>query len=172
MTFEEYAKEATKTIIYKDEVAIPYIVLGAVSEVGELLTAIDCAKKNPDNIIKEAGDCFWYIAMICYEFGIPTRNIKFEPHPLDFISLIKEVNKSLYSLSNYTKKYLRDEYPDSISEDKLKHILSIVSFLYCAIQSIFFKFSNLPIQEVWKRNLDKLKSRQERGVIGGSGDNR
>lgn len=172
MTFREYQEEAIKTKIYRDEIAIPYIVLGASSEIGELLTAIEFAKNNPDNIVKEAGDCFWYIAMACHEFGISTNNLKFSPHPLGLVDLIREVNSSLSRLSGYTKKYLRDDYPDTIDKNRLKNILSEIQFLYCAIQSIVCAFSSISIEEVWKMNIDKLKSRKERGVLSGSGDNR
>lgn len=172
MTFKEYQEEAIKTKIYRDEIAIPYIVLGASSEIGELLTAVEFAENDPSNVIKEAGDCFWYIAMACHEFGISTDRIDFVAHPLGLVDLIKEVNKSLCRLSGYTKKYLRDDYPDTIEASRLQNILGEIQFLYCAIQSIVGCFSNISIEEIWQKNIDKLRSRKERGVIGGSGDNR
>lgn len=38
--------------------------------------------------------------------------------------------------------------------------------------ALIAKIYNLDLSDVAQGNLDKLKSRQERGVIGGSGDNR
>lgn len=172
MTFEEYREKAISTKIYSDDVAIPYVVSGTIGEVGELITAIDFAEHNPENIIKEAGDVFWYIAAVCTELEIPVEEIRFIAHPLDLYSLIKEVNKSLYTLAEILKKYLRDDYPQNMSDPKRMTILRELSFLYCATQSITFKFHNISLEEVLSKNLEKLQSRKERGVLGGSGDNR
>lgn len=172
MTFEEYQEKAITTKIYSNEVAIPYVISGMVGEVGELLVAIEFAEHSPDNIVKEAGDCFWYIASVCTELKIPVIDIKFVAHPLDLPSLIQAVNKSLYSLAESLKKYLRDDYPENMNDARKMMILKELSFLYCAIQSIVFKFCDISLEEVLTKNLDKLQSRKERGVLGGSGDNR
>jgi len=68
------------------------------------------------------------------------------------------------------KKVYRDSESVFTSEKKLEIAKEIGDVLwYCAALSHDLGFS---LEEVARMNYEKLKSRQARGVIGGSGDNR
>ncbi len=108
-SIDKYQKKCLETAIYPNQGNnIIYTLFGLGSEAGECQGIIKKAvrdydgnltKKLRDKMIKELGDCFWYLTMTCWELKI------------------------------------------------------------------------LP-SEVLKINIDKLDNRKNRGVIGGSGDNR
>lgn len=73
-------------------------------------------------------------------------------------------------LFSYIAKTIRDE-PQQTNEEVQNYIkkeLGDILWMLSAVASDH----GLQMQEVAQGNLDKLRSRQERGVIGGSGDDR
>lgn len=108
MTLNEYQKKAIETAIYGEGSATIYPALGLAGEAGEVANVAKkilrdegglVSKEKRAQLIKEAGDCLWYLA-----------------------ALARDLDTDLETMA--------------------------------------------------KINLDKLQSRKERGVIGGSGDNR
>jgi len=108
MTFDEYQLRACKTAVYPEKDAINYLVLGLVSEAGEIAGKLKKVLRDREGVIgvyekqmiaEEIGDVLWYAAMLAVEL---------------------------------------DTTLSSIARD----------------------------------NVEKLQSRQTRGVLGGSGDNR
>lgn len=68
------------------------------------------------------------------------------------------------------KKVYRDNNSSFTTEKKIEIVKEIGDVLwYCATLANDLGFS---LEEVARMNYEKLKSRQNRGVIGGSGDNR
>lgn len=78
MNFNDYQKEALKTVVYPGEQGIIYTTLGLASEAGEVAGV---AKKRIrgdyettsdflEKMISELGDTLWYLAMIAEELGI------------------------------------------------------------------------------------------------------
>ena len=108
MNFNEYQKEAYKTLIHKDQDNLAYFALGVAGESGEVA---DKVKK----IFRDNG-------------GVMTTQDKEE--------LAKEMGDVLWYLSQLSQ-YIGKDFSD-----------------------------------IAQINLDKLKSRQERGTLSGSGDNR
>lgn len=79
---------------------IEHAVMGLVTEAGELMSEIKRAKiykKDLDkvNLIEEAGDLFWYLALLCDDLGV------------DF-ETVWEINI----------KKLRARYPEKYAHDK------------------------------------------------------
>lgn len=68
------------------------------------------------------------------------------------------------------KKWIRDQDSDVslIDRDDLAKELGDVMW-YVAVLADWF---DIPLDQVGRGNIDKLDSRQQRGVLGGSGDNR
>lgn len=108
MTFDEYQLHACKTAVYPQKDAINYLVLGLVSEAGEVAGKLKKLLRDREGVIgvyekqmmaAEIGDVLWYATMLAVEL---------------------------------------DTTLSSIARD----------------------------------NVEKLQSRQTRGVLGGSGDNR
>ncbi|MCM1075975.1 MAG: nucleoside triphosphate pyrophosphohydrolase family protein [Roseburia sp.] len=73
-------------------------------------------------------------------------------------------------VADKVKKVIRDNAQDFTAEKKREIAKEIGDVLwYCAVLSHDLGFT---LEEVAQMNIDKLKSRKERGKIGGSGDNR
>ena len=152
-----------------------YTILGLIGELTELK---ECANSSTDDfelsekdkvkIVKELGDCFWYLSQLTMELGIPFSQI--------------ESDKECWKIGNYgphyncglicemVKKSIRDNCGNvtPIVKDKiLKELRIIYSHLlwFCRIYEID---PNVVMEE----NIKKLFSRKERGVLGGSGNDR
>jgi NTP pyrophosphatase (non-canonical NTP hydrolase) len=69
-------------------------------------------------------------------------------------------------ISNKVKKVMRDGKELDIED--IKHELGDVLWYVASFATVL----GIDLEEVAQANIDKLKSRKERGVIGGSGDNR
>lgn len=157
-----------------------YVCLGLSGEIGELQEKIICQEPVED-IIKEMGDVYWYISQVCMELGAPMSyllKVKVQYKNLRKIQNILPVTESqLLSLSiisgricEITKKLLRDgngHMPSAKREQIIENLAKIVHIMngICGTQGISY-------EEVMKSNIDKLFSRRDRGVLGGSGDNR
>lgn len=73
-------------------------------------------------------------------------------------------------VANKVKKIYRDNgglIDDQIRQAVADEVGDVLWYVACLSKDL-----NIPLSEIAQRNLDKLKSRLERGVIGGSGDNR
>ena len=71
-------------------------------------------------------------------------------------------------IANKTKKVIRDRLPtDSWKHDLPSEIGDVL--WYCAVLADYLDYD---LGKIMENNLDKLKSRKKRGVLGGSGDNR
>lgn len=73
-------------------------------------------------------------------------------------------------IAEKTKKIVRDNASDfdALDKDDLKKELGDILW-YIAILANYF---DIELEEIGKKNIDKLASRLERGKISGSGDNR
>ena len=151
-----------------------YTVLGLVGELTELKECANNAtddfeltEENRERVIKELGDCFWYLSQFTMELGIPFSQIDsteswkpghYGPH------------HSCGIICELVKKVIRDNCGNitpNIKEKILKELRIIYSHLvwFCDIYDI-------DPNHVMKKNIEKLFSRKERGVLGGSGNDR
>lgn len=182
MTLNQYQKKAITTKSYDNSVAIPYIVLGICGEAAELYEKIvegDTLEGNLELLSKEIGDVAWYLAGWAEENGLKFENIA----KLNTIQSsegqvsIHHLNDQLvlYSgqIAEYTKKALRDNFDETsvgvYPAEKLAKVNIAVANLLETIKGITFYFL-LNFDEILEQNIEKLKSRAKRGVIGGSGD--
>jgi NTP pyrophosphatase (non-canonical NTP hydrolase) len=79
MRFNDYQAQAAQTAIFPQEIALLYISLAICGEAGEIAEKVkkayrdDGGKITPERLEglkKEAGDCLWYLAMLCRELDV------------------------------------------------------------------------------------------------------
>ena len=88
----------------------------------------------------------------------------------DLLHWVLGVNGEAGELAEKVKKIIRDKNGVVSDEDKkelAKEIGDVLWYLAVFAHDLGFKF-----EDVAQANLDKLKSRKARGVLGGAGDNR
>lgn len=73
-------------------------------------------------------------------------------------------------ICNKVKKIIRDE-GGALSEDKKQALIDELGDVMWYVAAIA-KDLKVALDDVARRNLDKLASRKQRGTLGGSGDNR
>ena len=81
LTFDEYQKKVRKTAFYPNiGTSLFYPALGLAEEAGEVCGKIKkiirddggiMSDEKKQAIVKEIGDCLWYLAAQCWELGIP-----------------------------------------------------------------------------------------------------
>ena len=186
MNLLEYQKQAITTKIYDHSVAIPYIVLGICGEASELHEKIVEIFNKPECVPdltlmkKEIGDVMWYLAGWAEENGLNLDDLALLRAMAHLYIVDKNVmlnNLFLFSgqIAEYTKKALRDNFEDVAKgvfpASKMVQTNIAVSQLIYTVQSVAYYFK-LDFNQILQDNLDKLNSRKERGVLGGSGDTR
>lgn len=84
MNFKEYQDEAKKTAVYKAEDAFIYLTLGIAGEAGEVAEKVKkiirdknskLEKSDKQEIIKELGDCLWYLANLSDILGFTFEEV-------------------------------------------------------------------------------------------------
>tara|TARA_R110002050_G_scaffold20402_6_gene57831 strand:+ start:78 stop:632 length:555 start_codon:yes stop_codon:yes gene_type:complete len=184
MNLNEYQKLAITTKIYDDSVAIPYVVLGIVGEAAELYEKVT-EKLNGEDVSldllgKECADIIWYLAAWADENDLMLKDLIIEN--LTYEHVMVDLKRDLESviifsgqIAEYAKKALRDDFSD-ISKgvypaSKMAKTNEAVANLYRATSFVAGSFG-LNMEELLINNVEKLASRAERGVLGGSGDKR
>lgn len=163
VTIENYQKLAMRTCLPTAKNWI-YAHFGLKSEVLELNAKICGYKaksirdgadfnkaKSTKAIFDEYGDCYWFIALMC------------------------ELTNSDFS-NVYNSKFAMLKMAWKFARQKLGILKSIIysvnlSRLILSLKKEQTAYGFL-IREVLQANVDKLQSRQQRGVLKGSGDNR
>lgn len=156
MTFDEYQQRAAEFAVYPKDREREYLSLGLISEVGELAGKVKKEIRDgvdlTEGILAECGDCAWYASQICRRYEIS------ESVPLDIRHMIHMDDDAdvLLDLAHYATT---PQYEENIHE-----VLCCLEWI-CAGR-------NTTLEAVCEANIAKLQSRQERGKLGGSGDNR
>lgn len=199
LTFEQYQKQALETnlgTIINETEPLLYPVMGMVDELSEVLEKYFIN----DSTHKEVGDAMWYyfVAMdtlsldwqaaitLVSEEDVPLEldfsNIEgtLPPHPFQWTKT-NITGTEIFSLARsamhagkalgIVKKIHRDgggSADDGITKPKIGVLLT-KSFLWLCR---FAVISDIDLEQAALDNLDKLKSRKERGKLQGSGDNR
>ena len=88
----------------------------------------------------------------------------------DLLHWVLGLNGEAGEVAEKLKKIIRDKNSVITDEDKAEMAKEIGDVLWYL--AVFAHDLGVPLSEIAQANLDKLKSRQNRGVLGGSGDNR
>jgi NTP pyrophosphatase (non-canonical NTP hydrolase) len=97
------------------------------------------------------------------------RTARAKDAPNELMHLLLGLVGESGEIAEKVKKVIRDESSDFSKLDELfeKELGDVL--WHIAVLAAYF---DIPLEKIAQQNIDKLASRQERGVIGGSGDNR
>lgn len=158
---ENYQAEAAKTSGPIDR--LPRAALGFFGEREEYREHKRSGQRRSD-AIKELGDRAWYLADLCTELEIHLGAAVYEAEPTK-ISVIAEVPKK-WLRGDDNRDELLGKLPGAIAAawseleaDAVRHIRHDQD-----VRALML--------EIFRVNIDKLRDRQQRGVIRGSGDDR
>ena len=143
-----------------------YTCLGLVGEIDELCSAIETGKSK-DIIIKEFGDCYWYLSQFTMEIGVQFNEIG---KKIDDIVVFADSIRYDGRLCELNKKVIRDNC--GIYHPKTKErAIHLCKVIFKALESGCF-IIGIDVDDVLKTNIEKLQSRKDRNALGGSGDER
>jgi NTP pyrophosphatase (non-canonical NTP hydrolase) len=169
----EYQAGAKSTAIYPGKLAYP--TLGMCGEIGELIDA--CRFGRDEDTPKEAGDVLWYVANVAADAGLELEEVcKQKTFKLkrfsswDWTEACEEMSVAAGVVAENVKKTIRDN--DGVLTDARRdNIRKALKKVVLALAAVVYYF-DCTLEECAKMNLEKLLSRQERGKLGGDGDNR
>lgn len=101
------------------------------------------------------------------ELALRTAN---EDRPLEFYHRVLGLVGEAGEIAEKVKKLIRDKdgKPSSLDAEDMKKELGDVLWYIATLAD----YLDVSLEDVAKTNIDKLASRQERGALKGSGDNR
>lgn len=182
MNLTDYQHEALKTAIYPVDRELDYTVLGLLSEVGELGEAYSEGKQDAwgftknvvENVISEAGDCYWYVAAVADALNAPLSAIVKTAPAQKYTNsrglTVLEVIRASSAIGGYVKKAIRDNdgFLSSAAADAIKLELGTVFLQLDHLMGLFGTTGTASRA----KNLNKLADRQARGVLAGRGNSR
>jgi hypothetical protein len=151
----DYQTASRLTALYPDrDNNLWYPTLGLIGEFHEWKLTSD-----PVNLAKEAGDVAWYCAQICAELQVGLE--------VAIETALAESQESvvLMTLAESVKKWHRD----GAAPDKKTKILACVGWIW---QQVLARDTQAETIAILEANINKLRDRQQRGVLQGSGDDR
>lgn len=190
MNLSEYQKKARSSAIYLkvENSRMLYPALGLLGECGEVaektkkLIRDDNWDMKPSRIaaiVKELGDCCWYLANICCDTNLDLDMI----YEMRGASIVNQVRKltlpQLIIHMNYhaimTAKALEHWYYQHKSHisarDQYTEIPQHLSHIIVCVREIANRW-NFTLEEVYTSNIQNLTGRKKRGTLHGDGDNR
>lgn len=88
----------------------------------------------------------------------------------DLLHWVLGINGEAGEVAEKLKKIIRDKDSHISEEDRQELSKEVGDVLWYL--AVFAHQLGVPLEDIGQANLDKLQSRKQRGVIGGSGDNR
>jgi len=156
-----------------------YLVNGIAGEIGELRGHVAKAYWHGPNyaadldtvLAKELGDIAWMTAVLLHTLGQDSVT----PWPKDHAP--RTQLEALHALG-HVGDILSSEYTAAVvagREDEPNTRISLkaaAQTIWRMLEDVSQPICNMPFGKVLQMNIDKLKSRAERGVLQGNGDNR
>lgn len=105
-----------------------------------------------------------------YQKQALTTVIKTDSEFRDLLHWVLGINGEAGEIAEKVKKIIRDKNGEVSDEDKHEMAKEVGDVLWYL--AVFAHHLGVSLETVAQQNLDKLKSRQQRGVLQGSGDNR
>lgn len=171
----EYQIEAVSTAIYPGKLAYP--TLGLAGEAGELIAAV-CTRSEETS--KELGDVLWYVANVAEDCELPLSGVcsrmKFATKARTGLwgmdDMMEELAIAVGVVAENVKKTIRDT--DGVLTDARRKNIKLALRQVMAILTDISRQAEwcASLEECAKINIEKLRSRQERGVLKGDGDSR
>ena len=172
MKLNEYQDAAISTAIYPGRLYYP--TLGLAGEAGELMAV--CLMKDEENIVKETGDCLWYVANVAHDAGLALSDIRFSwkksKHLCwDSMEACKYLTVNVGKVAENVKKTFRDNAGE-LTDARRKNIKKALGDILQLLSCVSLGGAGVTLERCAEINIDKLRSRQERGKLGGDGDSR
>ena len=180
MDIEHYQKFVNETAFFPKSSQgrnLSYLVMGIVEEVGEIFEFIvkkETLNENEyilEQIIKESGDLLWYITAICNEINFSLERL------MQYAKVKKNKHISnnslliyLGNLSGAVKKMIRDDN-EKITDKKSDLIINNLCYILMFVLQLCDE-NNVKFKVVLEINAKKIKDRQKRGTLKGSGNDR
>lgn len=182
MKLTDYQLLSAETAIYPKKQTLDYLSLGLCSEVGELLEVYDDSINMPyaeysDKAFAELGDCLWYLAQLYTAVDLNLADHLAAADAAVQARANKTEHAILYNIAipaarvaGVVKKSIRDSGGKLTETSRLKLREHFKEFLVEFLDWVYLH--NFDIHQIAAQNYARLKSRQERGVLQGSGDTR
>lgn len=194
MKVNEYQTKARITANYSPAIIYPALGLGGESgefaeKINDIVGCIEIPLDIKNDIIKELGDCLWYLSNLAFDINftleeIACLNLECNTDGLTFSSYqaMASMNSKYYAKSSLkymgfvgrvledVKKMLRDD-GEKLTEKRRLNIAQNLSMCMLCISNLA-EMLDFNFEDVALFNLEKVSSRMKRGVISGEGDNR
>lgn len=189
MNLFEYQKLARGTAL-PGALSLDYLIPGLAGEVGEAQEAF-LYQNSLDDLASELADINWFLALICevlqwefYEVAFwGDKDVTLESNQERIDGLLEDGEVKLgigEHLDNLViaagevcsawAKSVRDN-KRVISPEKGEKIKGALADLFW-INGVLARETGNTVEDLLKKNIEKLYGRKERGVLGGSGNNR
>lgn len=188
---DDYTQEIAKLAFYPHKSegnvgALIYCVLGLTGETSETtekcldLVNTPLTLEEKQEVTKELGDVLWYSTRTIVELGSSIVEVRKQSTGLgsdvqhDLVTSILGLASVSGKLAEVLKKILRDDdssFFDPIADSKKDTMLVAMGDVLWWLEQCAFHVCG-SLAEVAQANLEKLNSRNRRGVLAGSGDNR
>lgn len=162
------------TAIYPEEHAVSYLTLGLLNEIAEFVNA-----ENSKIGTSELGDMFWFTSELANLIGtdlvilLRTPLENWTPPIADTVAAAY-IAGELAEVAGAVAKHLRDGSP--YQDEMLMFLHKTIQTLYSITDVMSGTISpdnpDLAFITLLENNREKLLSRRQRGVLGGSGNNR
>jgi NTP pyrophosphatase (non-canonical NTP hydrolase) len=158
MNWKEYLPMSEKTLstefhCSKKDEKLLHAAIGILTEIDELLDNHTGDEKDMTNMLEEAGDITWYLAIIGREFKIDYPQIIIKEKNNDALKLVIKLIKNSCKLLDMMKKKIY--YNKPIDELKFKNITHLIMLDLSDYMNIY----DIDIQKSFDVNIEKLKAR-------------
>lgn len=176
MKVSDYVTIINQTAVYPKHIGAAYCLLGLIGEFGEFNFALQFTDDR-DNIQKENGDCYWYLAALSHELNRPDLFESTAELGLNYIAAkngrldplnvyVAQVHALSAKLAEIIKKHYRDN--TAIIPEVVDVVVGSIMMNIMIVGHI----AGNDFSSVLQQNYDKLIARRNTGTIHGSGDNR
>ena len=151
-----------KTSLLKKSFSSLYFTVGLVEEVGELADELkknDDLNSNLENIVSEVGDVCWYVYGLCQSLEGIVPEVKTDEQDED--ELLSVCGKLCGSIKKWSRGDKDWDVFQTRVQNNVSHVLATVA-----------RHSPVSLEEAMRKNIEKIQSRRERGVVRGDGNNR
>ena len=190
MHLSEYQEKARSTANYleNDHPRLVYPALGLVGECGEVAEKTkklirdanwNMTAKRMAAIVKELGDCCWYVANICCDIDLDLSmmyemrgaSITQQIHGLMFPQLVLHMNRHANAVAEALERWYYVYDCRMCERDRFVGIPQHLSHIIVCIEEIARRCDHT-LEEVCIANINNLAGRKQRGTLHGDGDNR
>jgi NTP pyrophosphatase (non-canonical NTP hydrolase) len=190
--WHDYQTKARSTAIYpRQGKNLLYPMLGLIGEIGEIANKVKkIIRDDHDQITPECrqaiggeiGDVLWYVANLCSELSIDMRVLNVDaPEEESCVGTAillyqSTINMHYIMMSRVgleIKNFMDgcgDEFPP-VSWNLKQRLIYDFNLFLLSLHTIV-RVLELDLREIATQNMEKLFDRKDRGVLGGSGDER